>query len=68
MGVITQKEKNVVKPKFIPITLSRFEEQKNQHSNLLTLENSGGLKLHISPSLSLEQLIKIFKLSGWQYD
>mgnify|MGYP001795620002 CR=1 FL=1 len=62
-GKLTQKNK--AKSKFIPITLGQIEEPKNNMQNLLTLESPRGFKLHISPSLSLEQLTKIFKLSGW---
>jgi hypothetical protein len=58
-------QKNKIKSKFIPVTLGHIEETKNHSQNLLTLENPRGFKLHISPSLSLEQLSKIFKLSGW---
>jgi len=58
-------QKNKIKSKFIPVTLGYTEEPKNHSQNLLTLESPRGFKLHISPSLSLEQLSKIFKLSGW---
>jgi hypothetical protein len=67
-GKLIKQDKNTAQPPFVPITLSRFEEQNNPRATTLLLENPNGLKLHISLSLSLEQLIKIFKLAGWQHD
>lgn len=60
---LTKKQKSPLE--FIPITLSPSEPIHNRHKDFFILENPGGFKLHISPSLSLEQLTKLFKLTGW---
>jgi hypothetical protein len=62
-GKLLKKDK--VKSKFIPITLNRIDEAKKEAPPYIILENPRGFKLHISPTLSLEQLSKIFQLSGW---
>jgi hypothetical protein len=56
-----------VKPKtqFIPLIIKNNNEEKINSSSMLVLENPQGYKLHLSASLSLEQLTKLFKLSGW---
>jgi hypothetical protein len=61
-------KKNSVQSPFIPVTVSKFEEKNLPESMLLTLEHPRGFKLHLSPSLSLEQLAKILTLSGWKHD
>jgi len=58
-----QKEKP--KTQFIPLTIKSNNEEKSPSSSLIVLENPHGYKLHLSVSLSLEQLAKLFKLSGW---
>lgn len=57
--------KNKIKSKFIPVTLGNLESSRSHTPNLLILENPRGFKLHISSSLSSEQLSNILKLSGW---
>jgi hypothetical protein len=56
-----------IKPKtqFIPVTVKNHSEEKNAPSSIIVLENRRGYKLHFSVALSLEQIVKIFKLSGW---
>lgn len=56
-----------VKPKiqFIPLTIKNNSEEKSSPPSFIVLENPNGYKLHLSASLSLEQLDKLFKLSGW---
>jgi len=60
---LLQKEKP--KTQFIPVTIKSNNEEKLSVSSLIILENPHGYKLHLSASLSLEQLAKLFKLSGW---
>jgi len=55
-----------IKTKFISLTVNQADSPKTTEPELLTLENPQGFKLHFSPSLSLDQLTKLFKLSGWQ--
>lgn len=62
------KQKAKVNSAFIPVLVSPSEKPIEQDSHLLTLENRKGLKLHISPTLSIENLVKILKLCGWQHD
>jgi predicted enzyme involved in methoxymalonyl-ACP biosynthesis len=59
-----QKKSNL-KTQFIPITIKNAPEEKALLSSVIVLENSQGYKLHFPASLSLEQMAKIFKLSGW---
>jgi hypothetical protein len=58
-------QKDKPKMQFIPLTVKSSNEEKILHSSTFILENPHGYKLHISASLSLEQLTKLFKLSGW---
>lgn len=51
-------------PRFIPLTV-KSNEEKVLSSSLIILEDVRGYKLHLPASLSLEQLGKFFKLSGW---
>ena len=53
------------KAQFVPLTVKNNSEEKTSSSSVIVLENSRGYKLHIPTSLSLEQLTKLFKLSGW---
>ncbi len=55
------------KPKnqFIPLTIKSDSDEKALPSSVIVLENLRGYKLHLPTSLSLEQLTKLFKLSGW---
>lgn len=55
------------KPKnqFLPLTIKNCSEEMAPSSSVIVLENRQGFKLHIPASLSLDQLAKIFKLSGW---
>lgn len=55
------------KPKnqFLPLTIKNCNEEKTLSPSVIVLENRQGFKLHIPASLSLEQLAKLFKLSGW---
>lgn len=60
------------KPKnhFIPIALKSSEEKTNSYSashSAIVIENPRGYKLHLSVSLSSEQLAKLFKISGWSH-
>lgn len=57
------------KPKvqFLPITVKNNDKDPVFSSSTITLENPRGYKLHLSASLSLEQLGKLFKLSGWTH-
>ena len=58
-------QKGKSKTQFIPVTIKSNNEEKLSVSSLIILENPHGYKLHLSASLSLEQLAKLFKLSGW---
>ncbi|MEO9205766.1 MAG: hypothetical protein ABI296_08670 [Gammaproteobacteria bacterium] len=53
------------KTQFIPLTVKSNSEEKLLPLSSITLENPYGYKLHLPASLSLEQLTKLFKLSGW---
>ena len=55
---------NKPKTQFVPLTIKNLSEEKalSPHHRI---GKSQGYKLHIPASLSLEQLAKIFKLSGW---
>jgi hypothetical protein len=53
------------KSQFIPLTIKNRDEEKTLSSSMIILENPHGYKLHLPASLSLEQLTKLFKLSGW---
>jgi hypothetical protein len=55
------------KPKFLPLTVKNNDKETIFSSSTITLENPCGYKLHLSASLSLEQLSKLFKLSGWAH-
>jgi len=50
---------------FIPLSVRSNSEEKTLSPSAIVLENPQGYKLHLSASLSLEQLAKLFKLSGW---
>ena len=54
-----------IKPTFIPVTLNQSEHQKSLNTDTVVIENPQGFKLHVSSDLSLERLIKIFKICGW---
>lgn len=56
---------NKPKVQFAPFTINNKEIEKATSQTAIVLENPDGYKLHISASLSLEQLTKLFKLSGW---
>lgn len=53
------------KTQFVPLTIKNLSEEKAFPSSIIVLENLQGYKLHIPASLSLEQLAKLFKLTGW---
>lgn len=55
------------KPKnqFIPLKIKNTDEEKTFSPSMIVLENPHGYKLHLPASLSLDQLAKLFKLSGW---
>ena len=53
------------KSQFIPLTVKSSSEEKLPPPSVIILENPYGYKLHLSASLSLEQLTKLFELSGW---
>jgi predicted enzyme involved in methoxymalonyl-ACP biosynthesis len=65
-GKLLPKEN--VNSKFIPVVISPPEKSIKQKEHCLTLESKRGLMLHISPTLSVEQLSKILTLCGWQHD
>jgi hypothetical protein len=50
---------------FMPLTVKNSGEVKLLAPSAIILENPHGYKLHFSASLSLEQLTKLFTLSGW---
>lgn len=51
---------------FVPVALKVAQEEKAAlPSSIIVLENPQGYKLHFPAALSLEQLAKLFKLSGW---
>jgi hypothetical protein len=58
-------QKNNPKTQFIPLTVKSNNAEKIIPSSIITLENARGYKLQFSASLSLEQLTKLFQLSGW---
>ena len=53
------------KAQFVPLKIRNNSEEKQVPHAFIILENPQGYKLHLSASLSLEQLVKVFKLSGW---
>jgi len=65
-GKLSQKKKE--KTLFAPVTLKgNHEEKALLPSSVLTLETPQGYKLHFPAALSLEQLAKLFQLSGWRH-
>ena len=54
-----------IKPAFVPITLNQAETQHSSTIDTIIIENLQGFKLHVSSTLSLDRLAKIFKLCGW---
>jgi hypothetical protein len=59
---------NKPKTKFIPVTIKNISEEKKVSSaSTLVLENPHGYKLHLSTSLPIEDLSKLFQLAGWNY-
>jgi len=53
------------KAQFMPLRVKYNEEEKESPPSTIVLENPHGFKMHVPTSLSLEQLAKLFKLSGW---
>jgi len=51
--------------RFASLKVINGNEDKILEQSNIILENSRGYKLHFPTSLSLEQLVKLFKLSGW---
>lgn len=60
---LMQKDKR--NAQFIPLTINNSSAERTTAQSAIVLENPYGYKLHLSASLSLEQLAKLFKLSGW---
>lgn len=58
-------QKGNSKTQFIPLTIKSNNDEHLLLSSVIVLENPLGYKLHLPASLSLEQLAKLFKLSGW---
>jgi hypothetical protein len=58
-------QKDKPKAQFIPLTIKSNSEEKTFSPSNIVFENPHGYKLHLSASLSLEQLAKVFNLSGW---
>jgi hypothetical protein len=58
-------QQNKQKTQFLPLVVKSNCEDKTSPSSVVVLENLSGYKLHLPVSLSLEQLTKLFKLSGW---
>lgn len=58
-------QQNKPKAQFIPLTIKSNSEEKALTPSAIVLENTQGYKLHLSANLSLEQLTKLFKISGW---
>lgn len=58
-------QQNKHKSQFIPLTIKSNREEKSLTPSLIVLENKQGYKLHFSVSLSLEQLTKLLRVSGW---
>lgn len=56
----------VSKPKFIPVTVNPSANKGSESIDRLVIETPQGFKLHISSSLSVERLAKIFRLCGLQ--
>jgi hypothetical protein len=50
---------------FVPVELNQSKDQRQWHTDTVVIEHPRGLKLYVSPDLSLERLTKIFKLCGW---
>lgn len=55
------------KTSFMPIVIKSNKQEELNKAGMMTIENKQGLKLHVCPTLSLDQLAKIFKLCGWQH-
>lgn len=51
---------------FAPLTVKKNNEDSALMQSFMVLENTRGYKLSFPASLSLEQLVKIFDLSGWK--
>jgi hypothetical protein len=60
---LQKKEKPSIQ--FAPVIIKNNEECSSSNQPSIILENNKGYKLHFPVSLSLEQLAKLFKLSGW---
>ena len=60
-----REPKQSKKPQFVSLTVKNDEEKLSASS--IILENPRGYKLYLSASLSLDQLMKVFKLSGWNH-
>lgn len=58
-------QKSKAQTKFVPLTIKNVTDNQTFPSPVIVLENPQGYKLHLSASLSLEQLTKIFNLTGW---
>ncbi len=58
-------QQNKPKSQFIPLTIKNNSEEKTLTQSVIVLENTQGYKLHFSASLSLEQLTKLLRVSGW---
>jgi hypothetical protein len=62
---LSQREKK--NTHFSPVMLKEVQEEKIvlPSSIIIILENPQGYKLHFPAALSLDQLAKLFQLSGW---
>lgn len=58
-------QKDKPKTQFIPLTINNSCAEKTTSQSVIVLENPCSYKLHLSASLSLDQLAKLFKIAGW---
>lgn len=58
-------QQNKPKSQFIPLTIKSNSEEKSLTPSVIVLENTQGYKLHFSASLSIDQLTKLLRVSGW---
>jgi hypothetical protein len=51
--------------KFIPVTIIANEESSAINTDMIIIENTQGIKLHIQAGMKADRLAKIFQLCGW---
>lgn len=68
-GKLLSSGKKIAKSKkFIPVTIAKEEDKENNKStDTIILENSNGVKLHISLSIPFDKLSHLLQLVGWSH-